>query len=287
MSDDTTRRRFVTGATTLGVAALAGCTDIVDRGGSDDTTTGEMMTTTEDGMTTTEEGMNDGDDMDDTTEDEMMSTMLTVCVRNVSDRSTLQTMDGGKAVPLSPAAYAVHEGDNPLFAPGAAASTGLERLAEDGSPTALVEEVSMETSDATVDSVAVPKDADEPAPIGPGESYEFTVEAAAGKRLSLATMFVQSNDLFYAPGTDGVPLYEDGEPVTGDVTDQFTLWDAGTEQNQEPGTGGDQAPRQMEADSGPSEDATVRNVMSVDDGFDYPATGDVLEVTVTVDSMEG
>jgi len=100
-------------------------------------------------------------------------------------------------------------------------------------------------------------------------------------------MFVQSNDLFYAPGTDGVPLYEDGEPVTGDVTDQFTLWDAGTEQNQEPGTGGDQAPRQMEADSGPSEDATVRNVMSVDDGFDYPATGDVLEVTVTVDSMEG
>jgi len=71
------------------------------------------------------------------------------------------------------------------------------------------------------------------------------------------------------------------------VTDQFTLWDAGTEQNQEPGTGGDQAPRQMEADSGPSEDATVRNVMSVDDGFDYPATGDVLEVTVTVDSMEG
>ena len=285
MSDDTTRRRFVTGATALGAAMLAGCTEYVD-GSTDDATTEEMMTMTEEN-TTSEDEMTETDEMDGTTEDGMLSAMVTVRVENVSSSETLQTMDGGKPVPLSPTAYAVHEGENPFFAPGESASDALERLAEDGSPKALVETVSMETSDATVDSVTEPASGGGAGPIGPGQAYEFTVEAGEHRRLSLATMFVQSNDLFYAPGAQGIPLYEDEEPVTGDVTDQFTLWDAGTEQNQEPGTGSEQAPRQMEADSGASEDAPVRNVMDVEDGYDYPATGDVLKVTLSTDSMDG
>lgn len=283
MSDDTTRRRFVTGATTLGLAALAGCTEYVDGTGSDDSTTEEMMTTEE----MTDDEMTDTEDMDDTTEDGMMSSMVTVRVENVSSGETLQTMDGAKPVPLSPVAYAVHEDENPLFTPGESASGALEPLAEDGSPTELVEDVSMEMSDATVDAVAEPAGGGEAGPIGPGEAYEFTVEASAHKHLSLATMFAQSNDLFYAPDEDGIALYEEEELVTGDVTDQFTLWDAGTEVNQEPGTGSDQAPRQMEADTGESEDATIRNSMEVEDGYDYPATEDVLQVTISSDSMDG
>jgi hypothetical protein len=42
-------------------------------------------------------------------------------------------------------------------------------------------------------------------------------------------MFIQSNDLFHAPGPDGVDPFEDGQPVSGDVTDQVALWDASTE----------------------------------------------------------
>jgi len=37
----------------------------------------------------------------------------------------------------------------------------------------------------------------------PGSAYEFSVTAKAGDRLSFATMFVQSNDLFYAPHQAG------------------------------------------------------------------------------------
>ena len=79
-----------------------------------------------------------------------------------------------------------------------------------------------------------PKGATEPAPLFPGQMYEFEFHAASGSHLSFATMFVQSNDLFYAPGEMGIPLYNmDGTPVSGDVTDQLYLWDAGTEMNEE------------------------------------------------------
>jgi hypothetical protein len=144
----------------------------------------------------------------------------------------------------------------------------------------------LEMSEATVGAATTPVGADDPGPIGPGGAYEFTVEATEGQHLSLATMFVQSNDLFYAPEPTGVPLYEMGEPVEGDVTDRLRLWDAGTEENEEPGAGGSQAPRQMEAGAGTEEDATVRPIGEVDDGYDYPDTADVLRVTVTSGSME-
>ena len=43
-------------------------------------------------------------------------------------------------------------------------------------------------------------------------------------------MFVQSNDLFYRPGTAGRDLFTtDGLPVTGDITAQVQLWDAAPE----------------------------------------------------------
>ena len=59
-------------------------------------------------------------------------------------------------------------------------------------------------------------------------------------KLSFATKFVQSNDLFYAPDGEGIAVWGDDGPITGDITDQIMLWDAGTEVNQEPGTGADQ-----------------------------------------------
>ncbi|MFB6269421.1 MAG: spondin domain-containing protein [Halobacterium sp.] len=286
MSRDRTRRSFVIGTAAASVAAIAGCTG-GDGSGSGGTTTDSMddMGTTEEMMGTTEESMETEDGMDGTTSDGMMSASFTVRVENVSDSETLETMDGSVAVPLSPTAYAVHEGESPLFSAGEDASGALEKLAEDGMAGDLASEAAMDA--ATADAVAVPAGSDEAGPIGPGGHYEFTVEASQGHHLSLATMFVQSNDLFYAPSEDGIPLFQDGEPVDGDVTDQLTLWDAGTEQNQAPGEGGEQAPRQMEAGAGTMEDATVRHVMDVDDGYEYPATSDVIRVTVSPGSMDG
>lgn len=107
----------------------------------------------------------------------------------------------------------------------------------------------------------------------------FTVTAPPGSRLSLATMLVQSNDLFYAPGEEGIALFEaDGTPRTGDVTSALGLWDAGTEVNQAPGAGPDQAPRQSGPDTGADEEGAVE---LVDDAFEYPAVESVLGVSIT------
>ena len=89
----------------------------------------------------------------------------------------------------------------------------------------------------------------------PGQEESFSFEAGKGSYLSFATMYVQSNDLFYAFDETGLALYDaDGNPVTGDVTASIDLWDAGTEVNEEPGVGANQPPRQGMGDAGTSGD---------------------------------
>ncbi len=66
--------------------------------------------------------------------------------------------------------------------------------------------------------------------------------------------------------------------MSGDVTGQIQLWDAGTEVNQEPGVGPDQAPRQAGPDTGPDEGGVVQ---IVSDEFSYPDTSATIRVTIT------
>jgi hypothetical protein len=217
-----------------------------------------------------------------------------VRVENVSTPDTLSTPDGSVAVPLSPGAFVTHDRPGVVFESGEPASPGLETVAEDGVPTTLAEELDGTdgvtdsgafATEATVTDPNQPENGPEP-PIFPGGAYEFVVSAAEGDALSLATMFIQSNDLFLAPAPDGVDLFENGEPVTGDVTDRFALWDAGTEIDQQPGTGADQAPRQSGLDTGAADDNSdvVSPVEAVNpEGYDYPAVEDVVRVTVERD----
>ena len=91
-------------------------------------------------------------------------------------------------------------------------------------------------------------------------------------------MFVPSNDLFFAFGEDGIALFDEtGVPVSGDVTSQVALWDAGTEVNQQPGAGLDQPERQEVADTGEDEDGVVAQV---NDRFTYPDVAAVIRVTI-------
>ena len=201
---------------------------------------------------------------------------FTVRIENVSDDMTLATSDAmTQAVPIAPGVFVVHEAAGALFESGAPAGAGLEVLAEDGDPDPLATALApMFDESGTIPPTGG-------VPIGPGESYQVTFEAAAGDQLSFATMFVQSNDLFYAPGETGIALFTAADdPVAGDVTAQVLLWDAGTEVNQEPGVGPDQAPRQAAPDTGADEDANVRPIAQVNDGFEYPATASVIRVTL-------
>ena len=187
----------------------------------------------------------------------------------------------GITVPLAPGVWAVHADGTPLFAPGEPdRGDGLEALAEDGNPVALAAALADDAAVLSSGAFNTPVGAGSPAPIGPGGVYEFTIFASAGERLSFATMFVHSNDLFYSPAATGIALFHsDGNPVVGDVTDQVMLWDAGTEENQEPGVGPDQAPRQSGPDTGAGDsDGSVR---LVDDGFTYPQASAVIRVTIS------
>ena len=70
----------------------------------------------------------------------------------------------------------------------------------------------------------------------PGQSTTITFSAAKNQRLTFATMYGWSNDLFFAPANPGIKLYnDDGTPITGDVSAQIKLWDNGTRVNQAPG----------------------------------------------------
>ncbi len=99
-------------------------------------------------------------------------------------------------------------------------------------------------------------------PATPGHAFTFAFSAPKGARLSFASMFGQSNDWFFAPDTMGIALYDGtGNPISGDVTDEIYLWDAGTEENQPPLQGSNQAPRQAAPGTGPADvDPLVRMV---------------------------
>ena len=183
--------------------------------------------------------------------------------------------------PIAPVVWAVHTGTNPfLDGDMDGRIPGLEALAEDGNPEMLNESVAMLSEVHSHGVVAVPDGAMDAGPAFPGHGYSFSVSLGADEKLSFATMFVQSNDLFFSPGPEGLSVSMDMDMNDGDVTNKIMLYDAGTEMNEMPGEGPNQPPRQSGPDTGMDEMGTVMAVMDVDDGFMYPETESVLRVTV-------
>lgn len=176
------------------------------------------------------------------------SKSFSVRIDNISNQAELAT-------PLAPGIYVVHDASDPLFTQGKAdRGQGLEPLAEDGNPMPLASALSGTNGAQSVGVFDTPVGASSKGPALPGGSFEFTLQAKPGQRLSLATMFGQSNDLFLGPDGAGISLFQgDGTPISGDVSAMIQLWDAGTEENEAPGLGPNQAPRQSAPNTGPSE----------------------------------
>jgi hypothetical protein len=95
-------------------------------------------------------------------------------------------------------------------------------------------------------------------------------------------MFGQSNDWFYAPEPGGIPLFNHGQPLSGDITSKFLLWDAGTEVNEEPGVGPNQAPHQKAPNTGADERGKVHKAKETK--F-FTKTGELFRVTITSEPM--
>ena len=136
----------------------------------------------------------------------------------------------------------------------------------------------------------VPDGASAAGPAFPGHSFTVKFHAGKGHRLSFASMYGASNDLYYAPSDEGITLFTGNTPTTGNITGMISLWDAGTEVNHAPGSGEDGAPESVVIKS-------LRNTDNVMDPFDYNNVEENIEVhlaydgtsefTLTIDVLPG
>src|SRR3712207_6522963 len=189
---------------------------------------------------------------------------FSVLIESVTRADTLVLPDRTTTrAPISPGLYVISPKKWLVFHTGnVAGGTAIERLAEDGNPAPLIDALAKDGHNTTRFVH------DEP----------FTVVARPGDRLHFAVMFAQSNDVFLAPRASGIELFDrDGRPFSGDATGAVVLWDAGTEVNQPPGAGPDQAPRQGAPNTGTDENGII-HVLS--DGYRYPAVANALRVTI-------
>ena len=159
--------------------------------------------------------------------------------------------------PLTPPVAVVHGDGYRLFEVGAAATAGLEALAEDGMTGALVGEAQ---SSPAVSQVTVGGSAPTFA------SYKFLVEGNPGDLFSVASMFAKTNDVFV--GVSAAALPGGDAPLVIETQ----AYDAGTEQNT--GMMAD-IPAFGNEGIGPSEGGTVSVINSYTLQDDPGATGPV------------
>ncbi len=182
----------------------------------------------------------------------------------------------GITVPLGGVFWVVTNEANPLFTDGQAdPGQGLEGLCEDGAPADLA--AYWEGADATAFGLSdAPDGVYEPAPVLPGERFVLDIESHPGDALHLAWMYAESNDICFALADTGLPLFDGDQPISGLQTG-LRLIDVGTEVNQPPGLGDEQAPRQTDKNTGAAENGLVR---TVDDPYDYGAASDLVQITI-------
>jgi hypothetical protein len=210
-------------------------------------------------------------------------TKFTIRVENISKGEVLK-LSTGKSAPFvsAPVLWVIHTGASPIFTGGQLdEGKGLERLAETGNPSPLLKSLTGAPRVITVGADDHPIGSAAGGPITPGQGYEFEITAQPGQFLSTAWMFGQSNDLFYS-NERPVALFSGDKPVSGDMTAQLALWDAGTEVNEEPGLGPNQGPRQATPDAGVAERNAVAHVR---DRYTYPRISSVLRFTITPESQ--
>ncbi|WP_420456218.1 spondin domain-containing protein [Rubrivirga sp.] len=231
---------------------------------------------------------------DSTDDDNDTPRTFTVTLENVSTPGTVAGDRAMGAVPLSPPAWAVFTGNDPMFRSGQLANLGTERIAEDGFPDEMVAILNAASNVSASGVETSPGGADMGPAVFPAlggaaaESVTFTFTARPGDRLQLETMFVQSNDWFYAFSDGGLELFDDGEPISGDVTSRLSVYDAGTEEDTAPGTGPTAPPGPVQK---PVQDPMATNVgtdesvpvatASSRHSFAIPANDRVIRVTVS------
>jgi opacity protein-like surface antigen len=208
------------------------------------------------------------------------ATRFTIRIENISKPDAFTASNGVKwSLAFSPGTAIVHTEKAPIFTSGKKdRGKGLEAQSEDGDPSMLAKSLQGVKGIKSVTVFNTPVGASAPGPITPGAVYEATITAMPGDRLSMTLMMGQSNDWFYAPDEAGIELFKNGKAISGDMTAQLVMWDAGTEVDQEPGIGSDQGPRQKAPNTGKAENGVVHKIQ---DGKLYSQASSVMRLTIT------
>lgn len=207
-------------------------------------------------------------------------TQFTIRLENTSKPDAFTAANGTKwSLAFSPGTAVVHTEKSVIFTSGKKdRGQGLEAQSEDGDPSTLARSLAGAKGVKSVTVFNTPVNANAPGPITPGAAYEVTISAIPGDRLTITAMMGQSNDWFYAPAESGIELFKSGSAMSGDITSHLSMWDAGTEVDQEPGIGSEQGPRQKSANTGKAENGVVHKVQ---DGKSYSKPSEVMRVTIT------
>ena len=204
----------------------------------------------------------------------MPPTIFKVTITNMTDPPS----------PISPGVLVGHCTDGVLWAADGHASAALEAIAEVGDPSAALaadDEDSMMGSD---DNFV--QERHEIGAVEPGESVSVEVQFENGCKLSSAHMIVSSNDTFV--GAQSVGMWDPDTHLPLDrVERDLMAYDAGTEENTEPGSGfeGGQPDPAHGADNVDNGTPTVDSHIALSD--QYKGVQATLVIESVSDAMDG
>ena len=196
---------------------------------------------------------------------------------NPTNLGMYMAKNSGLVTPISPGVWTITKpNQHPLFQTNQLDyGDGLMYIAQGGDPTMLAASLKTKSGIISTGLYNMPVGASSAGPLLPGGKYVFTVTASKGTYLSFASMFGQSNDLFFAPLDKGIALWNGNVPTYGDVTSQISIWDDGTELDEYPGAGNHQPAR------GAGGTVESKGISVVNDGFVYPTVQSLIKVTIT------
>lgn len=197
---------------------------------------------------------------------------------------SIENLSGGSLLPtaFSEVVWAVHAADaNPLFTVGQLASPHLRTFAQQGDGTDIAALLGNSSSTLSFGRVSGG------APnlrgfsgsngIAPGTTVNFGIRGKPGDRFSFVTRFYESNDAFFGVEAGGFSLFgKDGQP-TGGVVDAI-LYSAGTQAQENPGSGLNQDPRRVPGSLLPNFTAIAVSAVS---SPVYPPAASVIRITIT------
>lgn len=138
---------------------------------------------------------------------------------------------------FTPVWLGFHDGGFDTFDAGSAASSGLERLAEDGNAGPIGSALASAQSDSFSAVVLGPSGFPGAPVFDPGEiaTVQFDLDPTANRFLSYLSMLIPSNDAFFG-NADALALFDPLGVFVGDITISVlgsNIYDAGTEDNTE------------------------------------------------------